>query len=380
MRQDTESIDRRKDLGYCSREVIQMPDKPSQREETTNGTTRAILMRLAPSLWGVSIAVVTHPLDLIRMMRTGAALKKQVGSKRQERQLPYVIPSHREGMRHSKSGEANLRPTYLCESNAPEIIAMANELGAFQNSDWGYAEACFNFLKRKVDFSFSTPVRGALRTLQIGEGICFDKVNLFIALCRAGGIPARYKMYNEAFAEPIYKGLTEENPIMKAWYDSTGYFIMHTMAEAFIDGKWQPADFAIPPSYEAALGMPIGRFGEEPEGIWNWEIPGSAVRFEQLPRGFVLAANLSLRFMSAIRLMPVVTARWEEGRQKGQKILEDMGEEGYDRSVRQSYKAVLPAVSKKLFHALKDAHEQATTPALGKEGATSESLDSPVKL
>jgi hypothetical protein len=370
MRQDTESIDRWKELGYCSREVIQMPTKSARREETANGTTRAILMKLAPSLFNVSIVVVTHPLDLIRMMRAGRAAKKQVPAPKQEGQLAYIIPPYREGMLYSKSREVNLRPTYLCESDSPEIIAMANELGAFQKTDWAYAETCFNFLKRKVNFSFSTPVGGALRTLQIGEGICFDKVSLFIALCRAGGIPARYKMYNEAFTQPIYDHFASANPIMKAWYNSTGYFVMHTMAEAFIDGKWLAADFAIPPSYEAALGMPLGHFGEEPEGIWNWEIPGSAVRFEQIPRAFASGINLTLKFMSATQVLAVVTSEWEVGRQRGQKILEDMGEEGYDSSVRQNYKAVLPAVSRKLFNALKDTEEHAE-PALEKGGARS---------
>jgi len=348
-----------------------MPAKSARREETINNVSWALLKQMAPSNFAVFIAVLTHPFDLIRMMRNGAALKKQMKStKRKERQLPYVIPSYREGMRRSTSGGVNLRPTYQCESNTPEIVAMANELGAFQKSDWEYAQACFDFLKKKVDFSFSAPVRGALKTLQTGEGICFDKVSLFIALCRAGGIPARYKMYNEAFTQPIYDNFASANAIMKAWYDRTGYFVAHTMAEAFIDGKWQPADFSIPPDFEAALNMPLGHFGEEPEGIWNWEIPGSAVRFEQIPRLFALGMNLSLKFMSATQVMAVVNSEWEEGRQRGQKILEDMGEEGYDRSVRQTYKAVLPSVSRKLFKALKDTDEQAT-PALGKEGAKS---------
>ena len=74
--------------------------------------------------------------------------------------------------------------------------------------------------------------------------------------------------------------------------------------------------------------------------------------------------------MSATPVMAVVNSEWEEGRRRGQKTLEDMGEEGYDRSERQTYKATLPEVSRRLFNALKDTDEQAT-PALGKEGARS---------
>jgi hypothetical protein len=142
------------------------------------------------------------------------------------------------------------------------------------------------------------------------------------------------------------------------------------MAEAFIDGKWEPADFAVPPYAEAFLGMPLLHFGEDPEGIWNWEIPGTAVRFEQFPRVFAMLMNLSLKFMTATQVMAVVSSEWEEGKQRGQKILEDMGEEGYDRSVRQNYKAAMPEVSKKVFNALKQADKQAK-PVLGKEGGKS---------
>jgi hypothetical protein len=349
-----------------------MSAKSAREEETINSTTMAIMKQMVPSNIAVTIAVLTHPVDLIRLMRRGTAQKKQMKSTGvKKRELPYVIPSYHEGMRQFKSDKVNLRATYQCESNAPEIIAMANELGAFQKTDWQYAEACFNFLNKKVDFSFSAPVKGALHTLRVGEGMCFDKASLFIALCRAGGIPARYKMYNEAFAQPIYENFSSANPIMKAWYDSTGYFVAHTMAEALIDGKWQPADFSIPPDFEAALGMPLLSFGEEPEGIWNWEIPGSAVRFERLPRVFTMSMNLSMKFMSITQVMAVVTSEWDEGRRRGQKIIEDKGgEEGYNKWVRQNYKAVLPEVSKKLFNALKDSDEQATS-AVSKEGAKS---------
>ena len=84
-------------------EVIPMATKSARPEDTINGTTWAILKQMIPSNIAVTIAVLTHPFDLIRLMREGAALKKQAGSTiRKEHQLPYVIPPYREGMRHSK--------------------------------------------------------------------------------------------------------------------------------------------------------------------------------------------------------------------------------------------------------------------------------------
>lgn len=183
---------------------------------------------------GFFATVLKHPVAYARANKEAAGRMKGLVT---EPELPYEIPVYRPGMISYKYQQKYLRPTVFCESRAPEIIALANELGAFCKPDRQYAEACFDFVKRKVQFTFFQPILGAVKTLKLGGGICLDKAGLFIALCRAGGIPARYKIYNEAYITPVYQMITVDNPVTKKWYDSLGYFVMHGAAEAFIDGE-----------------------------------------------------------------------------------------------------------------------------------------------
>jgi len=91
------------------------------------------------------------------------------------------------------SREPFLRPTSDADSHAPEVIALADELRASTEDDWQYAEAIFDYVRNGFDHCFDLPSRrGVVGTLERGFGTCNDKLNLFVALARAGGIPARY--------------------------------------------------------------------------------------------------------------------------------------------------------------------------------------------
>jgi hypothetical protein len=288
------------------------------------------------------------------MLREAQGAKKRLRAKYNSTHLQYEIPPFREGMKHQVLNKVYLRPSRYIESEAPEIIAMANQLGAFQKPELEFGNACFNFVKMKVWFTFAAQLRGAVGTLKLGEGMCLDKTHLFIALCRAAGIPARFRMSQEAFSQNIYEHLIEEDPIMRDWYNSTGYFMMHAMAEAYINGEWVPADFSMDYRYEAGLGLPLSRLGDEPEGTWNWALPGSVLRFEHLPPIFAFFTSRMLKMNSGMML--TLQERMEtEGLGIGEKALAEAGgQEAYDRKIRQTYKAVLPEVSKKLFKALKE--------------------------
>ena len=52
-------------------------------------------------------------------------------------------------MKYCNSNEKYLRPTLYCNSHSPEVIALANKLGAYNKSDKDFAKAAFDFAKRK---------------------------------------------------------------------------------------------------------------------------------------------------------------------------------------------------------------------------------------
>ena len=302
---------------------------------------------------GFFLTVLKHPLVYTRANKEAARRTKELAM---ERELPYEIPLYRPDMISHKYRQKYLRPTILCESRAPEIIALANELGAWRKPDREYAEACFDFVKKNVQFTFFQPVLGAVKTLKLGEGICLDKAGLFIALCRAGGIPARYKIYNEAFITPVYRMITTGNPVTKEWYDSLGYFVMHGAAEAFIDGEWLASECVQTPEIEAGLGVPLLQLGEDASGSYSYRIPGSTARLERLPPGLIILVSMSVKLERGFFLPIELQLRETAG--KGREILEAGGEEEYDRRARETHRATLPEVSKRLFMALQKADEE----------------------
>ncbi|HHH78135.1 MAG TPA: transglutaminase family protein, partial [Thermoplasmatales archaeon] len=128
-----------------------------------------IFMRTLPAMLK---ALIKHPIILIKANR---AAKKYLKNRKMPGP-PYEIPEYREGMPYNKSNERYLRPTHLCESNAPEIIALANELGAFKKSDREYAESVFEFVKNNIKLSF-VGLDGAVATLKRGSGTCLHQLS-----------------------------------------------------------------------------------------------------------------------------------------------------------------------------------------------------------
>jgi hypothetical protein len=95
--------------------------------------------------------------------------------------------------RRALGREPFLRPTPFADSHAPEIVALADEFRANAKTDSEYACAIFEFVSNEIAMCHDFPPRGGVvGILERGFGTCNEKLNLFIALARAGGIPARY--------------------------------------------------------------------------------------------------------------------------------------------------------------------------------------------
>jgi transglutaminase-like putative cysteine protease len=91
------------------------------------------------------------------------------------------------------SREPFLRPTRDADCHAPEIVALAEDFRAGGRDDRQYLEAVYDYVRNTIDSCFDLPARhGCVGVIQRGFGICNEKLNVFVALSRAGGIPARY--------------------------------------------------------------------------------------------------------------------------------------------------------------------------------------------
>jgi hypothetical protein len=83
-----------------------------------------------------------------------------------------------------------LAPSPKIESRDPKIRALAKEIGADEKDAWKKVEAIYEWVRAKVKYK-NGELKGALAALKDGTGDCEDSSSLFIAICRAAGIPAR---------------------------------------------------------------------------------------------------------------------------------------------------------------------------------------------
>ncbi|RLF25499.1 MAG: hypothetical protein DRN01_06315 [Thermoplasmata archaeon] len=273
------------------------------------------------------VLLTTSPRDLKKLRALPPPGERYVRPPR-----PYELPKYKPGMKYCDSDEKYLRPTLYCNSRAPEVIALANHLGAFKKSDWEFAESAFEFVKEKMTLEI-LPMDGVENTIRRGTGTCFHLISVFIALCRAAGIKARYKVFAMNMIKEWYDAMAEADPLVKKWYDSMGYFMLEGEGEAYVDGKWVVAHVGPRAERQAAAGIPITKFGEDSLGIWFFAIPGTVMRMESIPYGMGGATRfLKLLAPGSMERVNISIQKYIE---KGRKVIEEAGGlEAYDRMAR----------------------------------------------
>lgn len=84
-----------------------------------------------------------------------------------------------------------LTPSPKIECHDPKIKEQAKELIAQGENDWEKVRSIYQFVREHVKYKSGAPLRGAIVALKEGTGDCEDMTSLFVALCRAAGVPAR---------------------------------------------------------------------------------------------------------------------------------------------------------------------------------------------
>ncbi len=283
--------------------------------------------------------IILHPVTVIKANR----MAKKINKKVVQADLPYTIPEHHEDMDYYDENRRYLRPTHFCNSHAPEIVAMAHDLGAYELPDREYAEAAFDFVKNNIRLAF-VPLEGAVETLRRGSGTCLHQLSLFAALCRAAGLSARYRLYSLALVESMYDNLVGASRVLQHWYDAFGSFMLHGTAEALIDGEWVTADPTFTPEYEVAMGVPLAKFGDDPTGMWNYPVEGTMMVLEGLPYGAGAGWNFLVKRALPGEVMKI-NVSVEKARERGREMLAEMDRDSYDSSTRTGYRAQMPKIT-----------------------------------
>lgn len=280
--------------------------------------------------------VVRGAFSLAKVLVTqGGALKNVNLALSQDEQYvrpprSYALPEYHSSMEYCTADEKYLRPTLFCNSHAPEIVALAHQLGAFSKPDYDFAVAAHEFTKRHLKLEIM-PLDDVTPTLHRGTGTCLQINSVFVALCRAAGIKARYTIFSARQSAAMYHDVY--NAMVRQWYDALGFFSIEADVEVYVDGQWMLANVGPTPARQAAMGSPITRLGEGSIGNWFEAVPGTVWRSESLPYGIGLLSRLLLFLApgSVNKLNVNITKQ----REKGRLILEQAGgEDRYDARIR----------------------------------------------
>jgi hypothetical protein len=283
----------------------------------------------------VAKVLATNAGDVWRLRQPGASEQRYARPPRR-----YELPAYEKGMPVCCTDERHLRPTRFCNSHAPQLIALANALGAYQKPDHEFAQAAFEFAKEEMVLEIR-PIGSVEESLRRGTGTCFELISVFIALCRAAGIPARYKMFATSMIEAWQGTVIDVDPLIKKWYDSLGYFLIEGEGEAYVDGEWRVAHVGPTAERQAAAGIPITRFGEDALGVWFFARPGTIMRLEAIPTGLAIGTHLLQRIApgSMERVNVSILNKIERGR----RIIEEAGgRAAYDELARRKEPAIAP--------------------------------------
>jgi hypothetical protein len=76
------------------------------------------------------------------------------------------------------------------EVRSPKIRSLARTIAPDEENQWKKIETIYDWVRENVEYRDQS-FKGALKALEDGNGDCEELSSLFIALCRANGIPAR---------------------------------------------------------------------------------------------------------------------------------------------------------------------------------------------
>ena len=240
--------------------------------------------------------------------------------------------------------EKYLSPTMFCESEDPSIVAMSNRLGAYEKPKIEYVNDCFEWVQDNIKFRMTTMGSGAKDALIMGHGnACGDIGSLFIALCRAGGVRARYRIYPIGIGKRDYVPLKTGKGGWQRYKNALeGELMGYISSEIWMDGTWMSAEPMFTREYAAGLNVPVPKLGEDASS-WSYAHKTSkSITYDSLPLLYYLETKANNLMICKIADRANHDMIWAE--RKGRKILNKMGEKEYNRKLKERYEYMGPTI------------------------------------
>lgn len=110
--------------------------------------------------------------------------------------LASAVPENPQSFQFDKRPKSSIRkfltPSPFIESDDKTIVELALSLPIDETQPaWNQVESIYNWVRQNVEYQFDPEIRSCLTALENRHGDCEELSSLFIALCRARGIPAR---------------------------------------------------------------------------------------------------------------------------------------------------------------------------------------------
>lgn len=147
--------------------------------------------------------------------------------------------------------EEYLRPTRFVQSDHPEIVECAKRLS--HGLSTGQAtKNIYLFVRDQIKWTVEG-LKPAIEVLKSKKGVCFNKASLQIALLRAVGIPARYRLEEVS-------SLALKPYLPRELYELLPKTVVHALAEVYLNGQWLGCDATL----DASLSHPLWKRDWEP--------------------------------------------------------------------------------------------------------------------
>lgn len=283
-------------------------------------------------------------LALFRVLLANRGLAREIRRRQAGQPVPapprkYDLPEFHPRMANRSSQRKYLRPTLYCDPRGPLVTAMAQRLGLEKRSEPEFAEAAFEFTKRNITVQM-VALDDVESTLRRGTGSCLQKIAVFVALCRAAGIPARFRFCALSRLDDVFAASLRRAPLVKKWFDAMGNFLLHGEGEVRLNGEWVVADISSGPQWQAAAGLPVTRLGETSVGQWIFPVPGSSFTRESLTLGMRNSTHMLFD-----RLLPSSIPGFNQGFveqiERGRQVIEAAGgEAAYDAEARKRHRPI----------------------------------------
>ncbi len=148
-----------------------------------------------------------------------------------------------------------LQPSELCDfDSSPLIKQKVQELTAGCSTRRSRFEHIFTYVK-ELPYGFEDWDLKASEVLKKGWGMCSGKTNLLIAMLRAAGIPARYRVYRIKADRALLSRMSRSNNLL-ARFGELGDERDHVDCEVWL-GRWESCD----PGRDSAMEKGILKLG-----------------------------------------------------------------------------------------------------------------------